>query len=64
MEIAGKKAVICGGASGMAKATAQLLRQKGANIAINNGLSYTQIGNPPPDEVTRASRSKKETQYR
>ena len=34
MEIAGKKAVICGGASGMAKSTAQLLRQKGANIAI------------------------------
>jgi NAD(P)-dependent dehydrogenase (short-subunit alcohol dehydrogenase family) len=34
MEIAGKKAVICGGASGMAKATAQLLRQKGADIAI------------------------------
>jgi NAD(P)-dependent dehydrogenase (short-subunit alcohol dehydrogenase family) len=34
MEIAGKKAVICGGASGMAKATAELLRQKGAEIAI------------------------------
>lgn len=34
------------------------------NIAINNGLSYTQIGNPPPDEVTRANRSKKETRYR
>jgi NAD(P)-dependent dehydrogenase (short-subunit alcohol dehydrogenase family) len=34
MEIAGKKAVICGGASGMAKATAELLRQKGADIAI------------------------------
>ena len=34
MEIAGKKAVICGGASGMAKATAQLLRQRGADIAI------------------------------
>jgi NAD(P)-dependent dehydrogenase (short-subunit alcohol dehydrogenase family) len=34
MEIAGKKAVICGGASGMAKATAQLLHQKGADIAI------------------------------
>jgi NAD(P)-dependent dehydrogenase (short-subunit alcohol dehydrogenase family) len=34
MEIEGKKAVICGGASGMAKATAQLLRQKGADIAI------------------------------
>ena len=34
MEIAGKKAVICGGASGMAKATAQQLRQKGADIAI------------------------------
>jgi NAD(P)-dependent dehydrogenase (short-subunit alcohol dehydrogenase family) len=34
MEIKGKKAVICGGASGMAKATAQLLRQKGADIAI------------------------------
>jgi NAD(P)-dependent dehydrogenase (short-subunit alcohol dehydrogenase family) len=34
MEIAGKKAVICGGASGMAKATAELLRKKGADIAI------------------------------
>jgi NAD(P)-dependent dehydrogenase (short-subunit alcohol dehydrogenase family) len=34
MEIEGKKAVICGGASGMAKATAQLLRQRGADIAI------------------------------
>ena len=34
MEIAGKKAVICGGASGMAKATAQSLREKGADIAI------------------------------
>ena len=34
MEIEGKKAVICGGASGMAKATAELLRQKGADIAI------------------------------
>jgi len=34
MEIAGKKAVICGGASGMAKATAEMLRQKGADIAI------------------------------
>jgi NAD(P)-dependent dehydrogenase (short-subunit alcohol dehydrogenase family) len=34
MEIAGKKAVICGGASGMAKATAAMLRQKGADIAI------------------------------
>ena len=34
MEIKGKKAVIVGGASGMAKATAELLRQKGADIAI------------------------------
>lgn len=34
MEIEGKKAVICGGASGMARATAQLLRHKGADIAI------------------------------
>jgi NAD(P)-dependent dehydrogenase (short-subunit alcohol dehydrogenase family) len=34
MEIAGKKAVICGGASGMAKATAEQLRQKGADIAV------------------------------
>ena len=34
MEIKGKKAVICGGASGMAKATAELLHQKGADIAI------------------------------
>jgi NAD(P)-dependent dehydrogenase (short-subunit alcohol dehydrogenase family) len=34
VEIKGKKAVIVGGASGMAKATAELLRQKGADIAI------------------------------
>ncbi len=34
MEIKGKKAVIVGGASGMAKATAEMLRQKGADIAI------------------------------
>ena len=34
MEIKGKKAVVVGGASGMAKASAELLRQKGADIAI------------------------------
>src|ERR1039458_1644820 len=34
VEIQGKKAVIVGGASGMAKASAQLLRQKGADVAI------------------------------
>ncbi len=34
MEIQGKKAVIVGGASGMAKASAELLRQKGADVAI------------------------------
>jgi len=34
VEIKGKKAVIVGGASGMAKSTAELLRQKGADIAI------------------------------
>ena len=34
MEIKGKKAVIVGGASGMAKASAELLRQKGADVAI------------------------------
>lgn len=34
MEIAGKKAVIVGGASGMAKATAESLKEKGASIAI------------------------------
>ena len=34
MEINGKKAVIAGGASGMARATAELLRQKGADVAI------------------------------
>jgi len=34
VEIKGKKAVIVGGASGMAKATAEMLRQKGAEIAI------------------------------
>ena len=34
MEIPGKKAVIVGGASGMARATAELLKAKGASIAI------------------------------
>src|ERR1700728_1844191 len=34
VEIKGKKAVIVGGASGMAKASAQLLRNKGASVAI------------------------------
>lgn len=34
MEIQGKKAVIVGGASGMAKSSAQLLHEKGADIAI------------------------------
>ena len=34
MEIQGKKAVIAGGASGMAKATAELLHEKGADVAI------------------------------
>jgi NAD(P)-dependent dehydrogenase (short-subunit alcohol dehydrogenase family) len=34
VEIQGKKAVVAGGASGMAKATAELLHQKGADIAI------------------------------
>jgi len=34
VEIPGKKAVIVGGASGMARATAELLHQKGASVAI------------------------------
>jgi NAD(P)-dependent dehydrogenase (short-subunit alcohol dehydrogenase family) len=34
VEIKGKKAVIVGGASGMAKASAELLVQKGADVAI------------------------------
>jgi len=34
MEIAGKKAVIVGGASGMARASAELLHERGASIAI------------------------------
>ena len=34
MEIKGKKAVVVGGASGMAKASADMLRQKGADIAV------------------------------
>ncbi len=34
MDITGKKAVVVGGASGMAKATAELLHQKGASISI------------------------------
>jgi NAD(P)-dependent dehydrogenase (short-subunit alcohol dehydrogenase family) len=34
MEISGKKAVVVGGASGMARASAELLKQMGASIAI------------------------------
>jgi NAD(P)-dependent dehydrogenase (short-subunit alcohol dehydrogenase family) len=34
VEIMGKKAVIVGGASGMAKASAEMLRQRGADVAI------------------------------
>src|SRR6201987_5045735 len=34
MEIAGKKAVIVGGASGMARASAKLLHERGAYVAI------------------------------
>lgn len=34
MEIKGKKAVIVGGASGMAKATAEMLAERGASVAI------------------------------
>jgi len=34
VEIKGKKAVIAGGASGMARATAELLHQRGADVAI------------------------------
>ena len=34
MEIKGKKAVLVGGASGMAKASAEMLRERGASIAI------------------------------
>lgn len=34
MEIEGKKAVVVGGASGMARASAELLRARGASIAI------------------------------
>jgi NAD(P)-dependent dehydrogenase (short-subunit alcohol dehydrogenase family) len=34
MEIAGKKAVIVGGASGMARASAELLHERGASVAI------------------------------
>jgi NAD(P)-dependent dehydrogenase (short-subunit alcohol dehydrogenase family) len=34
MDVEGKKAVIVGGASGMARATAELLRARGASVAI------------------------------
>ncbi|MDG4668096.1 SDR family NAD(P)-dependent oxidoreductase [Mycobacterium sp. 236(2023)] len=34
MEIAGKKAVVVGGASGMGRATAQLLAERGASVAV------------------------------
>jgi NAD(P)-dependent dehydrogenase (short-subunit alcohol dehydrogenase family) len=34
VDVQGKKAVVVGGASGMARATAELLREKGADVAI------------------------------
>ena len=34
MEITGKKAVVVGGASGMARATAEMLRDRGASVAV------------------------------
>ena len=34
MDVKGKKAVVVGGASGMARATAELLRERGAGVAI------------------------------
>ena len=34
MEIKGKKAVIVGGASGMARASAEMLSERGASVAI------------------------------
>ncbi|HWF21034.1 MAG TPA: SDR family oxidoreductase, partial [Acidimicrobiales bacterium] len=34
MEIEGKKAIIVGGASGMARASAELLHKRGASVAI------------------------------
>ncbi|HEX6167365.1 MAG TPA: SDR family NAD(P)-dependent oxidoreductase, partial [Acidimicrobiales bacterium] len=34
MEIKGKKAVVVGGASGMARATAEMLSERGASVAI------------------------------
>ena len=34
MQVAGKKAMLVGGASGMARATAELLHAKGASVAI------------------------------
>ena len=34
MEIKGKKAVVVGGASGMARASAEMLRDRGASVAI------------------------------
>jgi NAD(P)-dependent dehydrogenase (short-subunit alcohol dehydrogenase family) len=34
MEIPGKKAVVVGGASGMGRATAELLAARGASVAV------------------------------
>ena len=34
MDVQGKKAVVVGGASGMAKATAEMLKERGASVAI------------------------------
>ena len=39
MEIKGKGAVIVGGASGMARASAELLHERGASIAILGGIA-------------------------
>ena len=61
MEIAGKKAIVVGGASGMAKASAELLVREGASVAILDrpqsagaGVASTLGGTFHPCDVTDA----------
>ena len=54
MEIEGKKAVIVGGASGMARASAELLKEKGADVAAALGGTFHAVDVMDEDNVEQA----------
>ena len=56
MEIKGKKAVVVGGASGMARASAEMLHERGASVAILD-LPRPPVPRSPPSSTARSIRS-------